>query len=146
MEKEKLSYTYTLADNSFQSLHLRVVPDDPNCWQSGQLIIIQKFFDSKEILKNIAQLMRYEVQPELVSQSNLKWSVPLCLTMPPVAPNVFPVGQAGIIANKEKILIFLQLTRANVDLQPNATMLASLQKELKNQTLHTVQSHFQNGR
>jgi len=86
--------------------------------------------------------------------------VSLCLTMPPVAPNVFPVGQAGIIGNKEKILIFLQLTRANVQLQPgqdplsvvvpviynisqNQTMLASLQKELNNQTLHAVQSHLQ---
>ena len=127
-------------DNSFQSLHLKVVPDDPNHWQSDQLLIIQKFFDAKVVappyrptflsgfcrllhcpqdtLKNIVQLMRYEVQPELVVQNKLKWSVSLCLTMPPVAPNVFPVGQAGIIGNKEKILIFLQLTRANVALQP----------------------------
>ena len=63
--------------------------------------------------------MRFEVQPELVTQSKLKWAVSLCLTMPPVAPNVFPVGQAGIIGNKEKILIFLQLTRANIQLPPN---------------------------
>ena len=104
--------------------------------------------------------MRFEVQPELVTQSKLKWAVSLCLTMPPVAPNVFPVGQAGIIGNKEKILIFLQLTRANVALQPgqdpltvvvpviynisqNQTMLASLQKELNNASLHAVQAHLQ---
>ena len=117
-----------------------MVPDDPNQWKSDQLLIIQKFFDAKvvappyrptflsgfcrllhcpqETLQNIVQLMRFEVQPELVTQSKLKWAVSLCLTMPPVAPNVFPVGQAGIIGNKEKILIFLQLTRANVALQP----------------------------
>ena len=106
--------------------------------------------------------MRFEVQPELVTQSKLKWAVSLCLTMPPVAPNVFPVGQAGIIGNKEKILIFLQLTRANVALQPgqdpltvvvpviynisqNQTMLASLQKELNNASLHAVQAHLQVG-
>jgi len=170
-------------DNSFQSLHLKVVPDDPNQWKSDQLLIIQKFFDAKvvappyrptflsgfcrllhcpqETLQNIVQLMRFEVQPELVTQSKLKWAVSLCLTMPPVAPNVFPVGQAGIIGNKEKILIFLQLTRANVALQPgqdpltvvvpviynisqNQTMLASLQKELNNASLHAVQAHLQN--
>ena len=195
-------------DNSFQSLHLKVVPDDPNQWKSDQLLIIQKFFDAKvvappyrptflsgfcrllhcpqvnkcfgilsnmvvclynnfiliqETLQNIVQLMRFEVQPELVTQSKLKWAVSLCLTMPPVAPNVFPVGQAGIIGNKEKILIFLQLTRANVALQPgqdpltvvvpviynigqNQTMLASLQKELNNASLHAVQAHLQVGR
>ena len=58
--------------------------------------------------------MRFEVQPELVGQNNLKWSISLCLTIPPVAPNVFPVGQAGIIGNKEKILIFMHLARANL--------------------------------
>ena len=34
-------------DNSFQSLHLNVKPDDPSQWQSDQLLAIQKFFDSK---------------------------------------------------------------------------------------------------
>ena len=34
-------------DNSFQSLHLKVAPDDPSQWQSDQLLIIQKFFDAK---------------------------------------------------------------------------------------------------
>ena len=56
--------------------------------------------------------MKFEVHPELASQ--LKWNISLCLTIPPVAPNVFPVGQAGIICNKEKILIFMHLTRSNV--------------------------------
>ena len=72
-----------------------------------------------EVLKNIVKLMRYELQPELVVQEKLKWTISLCLTIPPFAPNVFPVGQAGFMGNKEKILIFLQLTRANIQLPPN---------------------------
>ena len=105
--------------------------------------------------------MRLELQPELVVQNKLKWSISICLTIPPVAPNVFPVGQAGIIGNKEKILIFMQLTRANINLPPgqepmtivvpviyniaqNHTSLASLQKELNNQTLHAVKMHLDN--
>ena len=115
----------------------------------------------QETLKNIVQLMRLELQPELVVQNKLKWSISLCLTIPPVAPNVFPVGQAGIIGNKEKILIFMQLTRANINLPPgqepltivvpviyniaqNHTSLASLQKELNNPTLHAVKMHLDN--
>ena len=34
-------------DNSFQTLHLKVTPEDLNQWQSDQLLIIQKFFDAK---------------------------------------------------------------------------------------------------
>ena len=34
-------------DNSFQSLHLKIIPDDPSFWQAEQLQIIQKFFDTK---------------------------------------------------------------------------------------------------
>jgi len=69
---------------------------------------------SSDTLKNIIQLMKFEVQPELVVQNSLKWNISLCLTIPPVAPNIFPVGQPGIIGNKEKILIFMHLTRANL--------------------------------
>ena len=36
-------------DNSFQSLHLKIIPDDPSFWQAEQLQIIQKFFDTKVI-------------------------------------------------------------------------------------------------
>lgn len=34
-------------DNSFQTLHLKVTPDDPTLWTSEQLLIMQKFFDTK---------------------------------------------------------------------------------------------------
>ena len=34
-------------DDSFQSLHLKVAPDDPNQWQSDYLLFIQNFFDAK---------------------------------------------------------------------------------------------------
>ena len=34
-------------ENSFQSLHLKIIPDDPNYWQQDHLQIIQKFFDNK---------------------------------------------------------------------------------------------------
>ena len=48
--------------------------------------------------------MRFEIQPELVTQHKLKWSLSLCMTIPPFAVNTFPVGHAGIMDNKEKIL------------------------------------------
>jgi len=170
-------------DNSFQTLHLKVTPEDLNQWQSDQLLIIQKFFDAKvvappyrptflsgfcrllncptEVLKNIVQLMKFEIQPELVVQSKLKWTISLCLTIPPFAPNVFPVGQAGIMGNKEKILIFMQLTRANIqmpqhqdpvsivipviyNISQNQTMLANLEKGINNPNLHAVLQHLGN--
>lgn len=40
-------------ENSFQSLHLKILPDDPSYWQPEQLQILQKFFDTKV---NIIQL------------------------------------------------------------------------------------------
>ena len=105
--------------------------------------------------------MRYELHPELVAQNKLKWAISLCLTIPPFAPNVFPVGQAGIMGNADKILIFMQLTRANVQLPPNQdpvsivipviynikqnqTMLANLDKGIGNQHLHAVVQHLTN--
>ena len=34
-------------DNSFQTLHLNVTPDDAALWPGDQLLIVQKFFDAK---------------------------------------------------------------------------------------------------
>ena len=51
------------------------------------------------------------MQPETVQSNNLKWSCKLCLTMPPAAPPLIPLGQPGLLTLKEKMLLFLQLTR-----------------------------------
>jgi len=165
-------------ENCFQSLHLKIMAEDQNYWQADHIIVLQKYFDEKvvappyrpntmlgfvrllhsqpETLKALIQLMRFEVQPELVQQSNLKWNISLCLTFPPVAPNVFPVGQAGILGTKEKILIFMQLTRVNqppgqdpislaipivYNTASNQTSVASLER-LNNPALNAAQQHL----
>jgi hypothetical protein len=46
-------------ENSFQSLHLKVVPDDPNQWQPDHLLTIQKFFDSKVTLVGTTRIGTY---------------------------------------------------------------------------------------
>merc|ERR1712227_332988 len=67
----------------------------------------------------------------------------------------------GIMGNKEKILIFMGLTRANIQLPPNQdpmslvipviynisqnqTMLANLEKGINNPNLHAVLTHLSN--
>lgn len=152
--------------------------EDQNYWQADHIMVLQKYFDEKvvappyrpntmlgfvrllhsppERLKALIQLMRFEVQPELVQQSNLKWNISLCLTFPPVAPQVFPVGQAGILGAKEKILIFMQLTRVNqppgqdpisiaipivYNTASNQTSVASLER-LNNPSLNAAQQHL----
>ena len=63
--------------------------------------------------------MRYEVKPETVTSNNLKWTCKLCLTMPPAAPKLIPLGQPGLLTLKEKMLLFLQLTRVNTPSTPS---------------------------
>ena len=62
------------------------------------------------------------MQPDTVVSNNLKWTCKLCLTMPPAAPQLIPLGQPGLLTLKEKMLLFLQLTRTNLppgSLAPN---------------------------
>ena len=65
-----------------------------------------------KLFSDIVAIMRYELQPETVT--NLKWTPKLCLTMPPAAPPLIPLGQPGLLTLKEKMLLFLQLTRTNL--------------------------------
>lgn len=52
--------------------------------------------------------------PETVMRDNLKWSIRLCLTVPPAAPGLMPIGQPGLLRANDKMLMFFHLTRANI--------------------------------
>ena len=170
-------------NNSYQSLHLEVKPDLPVAqqWPHDMLHTLQKFFDVNvasppyrpsaitafcrilvcpiNALKDIIAIMRYEMHPETVIRDNLKWTCKLCLTMPPAAPPLIPLGQPGLLTLKDKMLLFLQLTRTNAppgstnttkeplsfviplvyDIKANQTSVA--QKEM-NQVIGVAQRHL----
>ena len=52
--------------------------------------------------------------PETVAQNNLKWSIRICLTVPPAAPNLIPIGQPGLLRIREKMLMFFHLTHTGM--------------------------------
>lgn len=126
------------ATNSHQSLHLKIEPD-PNFahhWSTEHLLVLEKFFDTKvvappyrpnhfttfsrillcpiEALKDIVSIIRFEMFPEVVVKANLKWAPRICLTSTPAAPPIMPLGQPGLLKSQEKMLLFIQLTRANI--------------------------------
>ena len=64
-----------------------------------------------EPLKDIVNILRYELQPELVAKANFKWNCRICLTVPSPAPPIMPLGQPGLLKLKDKMLLFLQFSR-----------------------------------
>lgn len=61
---------------------------------------------------------------ETVARENLKWSIRLCLTVPPAATGLLPVGHPGIFRVREKMLMFFHLTRTNTNPPPNTEPLS----------------------
>ena len=143
MESGLICRVSSLPGNSFQSLHAKLEPADPslvNMYSQDVLQILEKFFDTRvavapfrpnaltafvrmlqcpvKPLKDIVGILRFEIMPELVVQNNFKWSCRICLTVPPAAPPIVPLGQPGLLRLKDKMLLFLHLTRANVTLPP----------------------------
>ena len=53
------------------------------------------------------------MRPELETQENLKWSVRLCLTVPPAAPPLLPIGQPGKIYDFQFDEIFFSKKKLN---------------------------------
>ena len=51
------------------------------------------------------------MRPELETQENLKWSVRLCLTVPPAAPPLLPIGQPGKIYGLCKARLSMKYSR-----------------------------------
>lgn len=116
-----------------QSLHLKLSPL-PNegkltiQWSNEELLVIEQFFDSRVaappyrptslngfsrtlnlpplVLKDAVQLMRLDLAPELLPGA--KWNMQFCMRVPPSAsPQIVPVGNAGVLTCREKILFFV---------------------------------------
>merc|ERR1719184_443689 len=85
-------------------------------------------------LKDIIAIMLYEITPDIVTKNGLKWACRLCLTLPPAAPPIMPLGQPGVLRLKEKMLLFLHLTKVNNPPPPpqmgvNGSIIAAPQPE-----------------
>ncbi|XP_026466667.1 mediator of RNA polymerase II transcription subunit 14 isoform X2 [Ctenocephalides felis] len=132
---ESLQCRVGLNQQHLQSLHIKVspLPDHKDQWTQEELQIIEKFFESRaavppyksnslsgfgrmlnvpySVLKDFVQVMRLELMPGLINAQQLKWSVQWALRVPPSAAPLVPVGMAGVMVCRNKILFFLQITR-----------------------------------
>lgn len=127
---ETLQCRVSLNPTTLQSLHLKLSQSGPtDQWAPEELQLLERYFDTKvasfpykpnafmsftrllnapiNILKDFVQLMRLELAPD----RNMKWSMQLCLTIPPAAPPIAPSGMSSIVMIKNKMLFFLQLSR-----------------------------------
>ncbi|CAL1677681.1 unnamed protein product [Lasius platythorax] len=132
---ETLQCRVGLNPQYFQSLHIKVqpLPEYKEQWHSDELQTIEKFFDTRvaappykhntlsgfgrmlnirfKVLKDFVQIMKLEMAPSFAQQQQLKWSVQLCLRIPPSTGQIVPPGSEGVHVCRSKILFFLQLTR-----------------------------------
>lgn len=118
-----------------QSLHIKVspLPNDGKQtiqWSPEELQVIEQFFDFRVaappyrpsalcgfgktlnlppiVLKDAVQLMRLDLQPELMPGA--KWNLQFCMRVPPSAsPPIVPVGNPGVLTCREKILFFVSI-------------------------------------
>ncbi|XP_006638955.1 mediator of RNA polymerase II transcription subunit 14 [Lepisosteus oculatus] len=119
-----------LNPKTYQTLQLKVTPDNTGPWSQEELQVLEKFFETRvagppfkyntlnaftkllgaptHILRDCVRIMKLELFPDQATQ--LKWNVQFCLTIPPSAPPIAPPGTIAVVL-KSKMLFFLQLTQ-----------------------------------
>lgn len=137
---ESLQCQVFLNPAHMQSLHMKISPLPGDAgkptvqWSPEELQVIEQFFDFRVVsppyrpstlcgfcktltlppivLKDVVQLMRLDLQPELL-QPGAKWNLQLCMRVPPAASSfqVVPVGNAGVLTAREKILFFVRINQ-----------------------------------
>uniref|UniRef100_A0A8D3CKB2 Mediator of RNA polymerase II transcription subunit 14 n=1 Tax=Scophthalmus maximus TaxID=52904 RepID=A0A8D3CKB2_SCOMX len=115
---------------NYQTLQLKVTPENTGPWSQEELQVLEKFFETRvagppfkyntlnaftkllgaptNILRDCVRIMKLELFPDQAAQ--LKWNVQFCLTIPPSAPPIAPPGTIAVVL-KSKMLFFLQLTQ-----------------------------------
>ncbi|KAK3543868.1 hypothetical protein QTP70_030050 [Hemibagrus guttatus] len=127
---EVLKCRVALNPKSYQTLQLKVTPENTGPWSQEELQVLEKFFETRvagppfkyntlnaftkllgaptNILRDCVRIMKLELFPDQAAQ--LKWNVQFCLTIPPSAPPIAPPGTIAVVL-KTKMLFFLQLTQ-----------------------------------
>lgn len=127
---EVLKCRVALNPKSYQTLQLKVTPENAGPWSQDELQVLEKFFETRvagppfkyntlnaftkllgaptNILRDCVRIMKLELFPDQAAQ--LKWNVQFCLTIPPSAPPIAPPGTIAVVL-KSKMLFFLQLTQ-----------------------------------
>ncbi|KAL7881567.1 hypothetical protein AOLI_G00084150 [Acnodon oligacanthus] len=127
---EVLKCRVALNPKSYQTLQLKVTPENAGPWSQEELQVLEKFFETRvagppfkyntlnaftkllgaptNILRDCVRIMKLELFPDQAAQ--LKWNVQFCLTIPPSAPPIAPPGTIAVVL-KTKMLFFLQLTQ-----------------------------------
>ncbi|XP_071949525.1 mediator of RNA polymerase II transcription subunit 14-like [Antedon mediterranea] len=148
------------AVNLTLQLHAKPVQDNSDHWTTEEMHVLSRFFEVKvscppykvttlnafmrlisaptRILHDFIQLMRLELVPD----RTLKWSLQLCLTIPPNNIAVAGFGSLAVVVSK-KILIFIQLTR-NVPNQEPQSIIIPIVHYPNNSTLQLEQPALQN--
>ncbi|KAM8749260.1 mediator of RNA polymerase II transcription subunit 14 isoform 1-T1 [Acanthopagrus schlegelii] len=127
---EVLKCRVALNPKNYQTLQLKVTPENTGPWSQDELQVLEKFFETRvagppfkyntlnaftkllgaptNILRDCVRIMKLELFPDQAAQ--LKWNVQFCLTIPPSAPPIAPPGTIAVVL-KSKMLFFLQLTQ-----------------------------------
>ncbi|KAJ8004670.1 hypothetical protein DPEC_G00138730 [Dallia pectoralis] len=127
---EVLKCRVALNPKTYQTLQLKVTPENTGPWSPDELQVLEKFFETRvagppfkyntlnaftkllgaptNILRDCVRIMKLELFPDQATQ--LKWNVQFCLTIPPSAPPIAPPGTIAVVL-KSKMLFFLQLTQ-----------------------------------
>ncbi|XP_034042041.1 mediator of RNA polymerase II transcription subunit 14 isoform X2 [Thalassophryne amazonica] len=127
---EVLKCRVALNAKNYQTLQLKVTPENAGPWSQEELQVLEKFFETRvagppfkyntlnaftkllgaptNILRDCVRIMKLELFPD--QPTPLKWNVQFCLTIPPSAPPIAPPGTIAVVL-KSKMLFFLQLTQ-----------------------------------
>ncbi|XP_039601038.1 mediator of RNA polymerase II transcription subunit 14 isoform X1 [Polypterus senegalus] len=127
---EVLKCRVALNPKTYQTLQLKVTPENTGPWSQEELQVLEKFFETRvagppfkyntlnaftkllgaptHILRDCVRIMKLELFPDQAGP--LKWNVQFCLTIPPSAPPIAPPGTIAVVL-KSKMLFFLQLTQ-----------------------------------
>eukprot|EP00064_Thunnus_orientalis_P009436 superscaffoldBa00001199_g9460 len=121
-----------LNPKNYQTLQLKVTPENTGPWSPEELQVLEKFFETRvagppfkyntlnaftkllgaptNILRDCVRIMKLELFPDQAAQ--LKWNVQFCLTIPPSAPPIAPPGTIAVVL-KSKMLFFVSLSSAS---------------------------------
>jgi mediator of RNA polymerase II transcription subunit 14 len=130
---DSLQFRVSLDPNHFQSLHLKInpTPEHQNIWSPEEIQLLENFFITKvvsppfrpnglaafaklvslptRIIKDCIQIIKLQLIPSIVQQHGWRWSVQLCLTVPPSPMPILRAGTSAIVTSQNKILFYVSL-------------------------------------
>lgn len=113
-EIQKPQYQWNMDDLQALEIFFEQKVAAPPYRQASLLSFIRLFSVPPPVLKDLIQIIRYELKPELCKSMGFNWTIQICMRSSFNQLTIIPLGTPAVVITKNKLLFFVSFIQSSL--------------------------------